>query len=186
MNTDHELTGANRAQGKPKRTPKAPRQTETLLDPRQRAQGCDEVNRRVFSGASAKRSPEMPELHAPKCIAGLPPPHRHPAFRRSLIGLPISQGRSKFILERSPFPGICGRVCQHELFCEKVLPAGEEAGTGGDRFAGALSRRISAGPQRLRGGPALIHGPTAPRVALIGSGPASLIAAYDLVRKAIA
>jgi glutamate synthase (NADPH/NADH) small chain len=83
------------------------------------------------------------------------------------------------ISEESPFPGICGRVCQHELYCEHACLLGkklEPVAIGSlERFAADQHRQSGSKPperQALDG----------PRVALVGSGPASLIAAYDLVR----
>jgi glutamate synthase (NADPH/NADH) small chain len=85
------------------------------------------------------------------------------------------------ISEQSPFPGICGRVCQHELFCEKSCLLGkklEPVAIGSlERFAADFHRRaVLPDCQEL---PA----PTGARIALVGSGPASLIAAFDLIRK---
>jgi glutamate synthase (NADPH/NADH) small chain len=83
------------------------------------------------------------------------------------------------ISEESPFPGICGRVCQHELYCEHACLLGKKlqpVAIGSlERFAADFHRQsASRTPQ-----PLALDGA---RVALVGSGPASLIAAYDLVR----
>jgi glutamate synthase (NADPH/NADH) small chain len=84
------------------------------------------------------------------------------------------------ISEESPFPGICGRVCQHELFCEKTCLLGkklEPVAIGSlERFAADQHREMESSA------PSSVPKPQGARVALIGSGPASLIAAYDLVR----
>lgn len=93
-------------------------------------------------------------------------------------------GAAEKIFEQSPFPGICGRVCQKELYCEKECLLGspktklEPVAIGAlERFAADYYRH--AGESRLP--------PVPPwngmRVALVGSGPASLITAFDLVRK---
>ena len=83
------------------------------------------------------------------------------------------------ISEESPFPGICGRVCQHELYCERTCLLGKKlqpVAIGSlERFAADYHRQTDSNPPPLL---AL----SGPRVALVGSGPASLIAAYDLVR----
>jgi hypothetical protein len=75
MNTDCGQIGANRAQGKPKRTPKAPRETEKLLDLRQRVRGCDEVNLGFSPEQAQRESTKMSELRRPKVHTGVPPPH---------------------------------------------------------------------------------------------------------------
>jgi glutamate synthase (NADPH/NADH) small chain len=84
------------------------------------------------------------------------------------------------ISEESPFPGICGRVCQHELFCEKTCLLGKKL----EPVAIGSLERFAADQHREMQSPAPSAEPTpqGARVALIGSGPASLIAAYDLVR----
>jgi glutamate synthase (NADPH/NADH) small chain len=83
------------------------------------------------------------------------------------------------ISEESPFPGICGRVCQHELYCEKACLLGKKlppVAIGSlERFAADYNRQSASTPPQ----PLALNGA---RVALVGSGPASLIAAYDLVR----
>jgi glutamate synthase (NADPH/NADH) small chain len=83
------------------------------------------------------------------------------------------------ISEESPFPGICGRVCQHELYCERACLLGKKlqpVAIGSlERFAADYHRQSASDPPQ----PLALDGA---RVALVGSGPASLIAAYDLVR----
>jgi glutamate synthase (NADPH/NADH) small chain len=92
------------------------------------------------------------------------------------------QGAHDVISEESPFPGVCGRVCQHELFCEASCKVGrkwEPVAIGSlERFAADHARLRMQ--ELARDAPAQ---PTGPKVALVGSGPASLIAAYDLARK---
>ena len=84
------------------------------------------------------------------------------------------------ISEQSPFPGVCGRVCQHELFCEDACLLGRKL----EPVAiGSLERFCADWRRAHRDGEPSWPQPTGPKVALIGSGPASLIAAFDLVRK---
>src|SRR5205814_3481982 len=72
MNTDRKQTGANRAQGKPKRTPKAPRQIETLLDLRQRVRSCDEVNLGFSPEQAQREALRCLNCVDPKCIQACP------------------------------------------------------------------------------------------------------------------
>jgi glutamate synthase (NADPH/NADH) small chain len=93
-----------------------------------------------------------------------------------------AQGAVDVISEQSPFPGVCGRVCQHELFCEDACLIGKKFGPVAigslERFAADHARLAMA-----EATPGAAPQPTGKKVALVGSGPASLIAAYDLVRK---
>lgn len=82
------------------------------------------------------------------------------------------------ILQRNPFPGICGRVCTHP--CEEACDRGEKAEPLAirhmKRFAAdsEMSRRpLWSRPAKRRGGE---------RVAVIGAGPAGLTAATDLAK----
>jgi glutamate synthase (NADPH/NADH) small chain len=91
-------------------------------------------------------------------------------------------GAHDVISEQSPFPGVCGRVCQHELFCEEVCIVAKKW----DPVAIGSLERFAADYHRVhRGHSGADDLPPASKakVALVGSGPASLIAAFDLVRK---
>ncbi|MFQ5864845.1 MAG: NAD(P)-binding protein [bacterium] len=95
----------------------------------------------------------------------------------------IASGRFKEALEvvreRNPFPGICGRVCTHP--CEKYCNRGQIDAP----VAICWLKRYVADYE-------LMHRPQKPQplgqtrketVAIIGSGPAGLTAAHDLIRK---
>jgi glutamate synthase (NADPH/NADH) small chain len=81
----------------------------------------------------------------------------------------------------SVFPGICGRVCQKELYCEKDCLLGRKLMP---VAIGALERFVAdAARQMGLADPPLEAQPNGLKVALVGSGPASLITAFDLVRR---
>lgn len=84
------------------------------------------------------------------------------------------------ILEHNPFPAICGRVCQHpcELGCNRKAKEGPLAINRIERLVGDFA--IAHG---LRTQLALPKNPDAPRVAVVGAGPAGLSAAYHLALK---
>ena len=180
MNTDREQTGANRAQVKPKRTPKAPRQAETLLDLRKRVQSCGEVNLGFSPEQAQREALRCLNCVDPKCIHACP---LHIDIRHFVDRLTVLDfaGALEIILERSPFPGVCGRVCQHERFCEDACLLGtklQPVAIGSlERFAADFGAAVV---DRKRSTHPTPHGP---QVALVGSGPASLIAAHDLVAK---
>ena len=84
------------------------------------------------------------------------------------------------LTEASPLPGVCSRVCRQESHCERECPRP------GDPVAiGRLERFVADwGADRGRVGP--VRMPVAPSphaVAVIGSGPAGLVAAADLARR---
>ena len=95
----------------------------------------------------------------------------------------IAQGRFAeaimIVREENPFPSICGRVCDH--LCEQHCRRGESDGPVAIR---ALKRFIA---DRERSGevrwPDKIVASQSKKVAIIGSGPAGLTAACDLLRR---
>ena len=94
----------------------------------------------------------------------------------------ISQGKFKealaVIRETNPFPSICGRVCHHpcEAECNRALVDEPIAIEWLKRFVADWG---------LKNGkkPAPVRRTKKEKVAVIGSGPAGLTAAYDLVRQ---
>ena len=177
MDTCREKTVPNSASRRPKRTPKAPRQAETLLNPQQRVRTGDEVNRGFSPEQAQKEALRCLSCVDPKCTQACP---LHIDIRRFVEHLAVADfpGALETIMERSPFPGVCGRVCQHERFCESACLLGtklQPVAIGSlERFAADFGGEVRAGADSAQQGP---------RVALVGSGPASLIAAHDLAVK---
>ncbi len=96
----------------------------------------------------------------------------------------IRQGRYRegweLIMQENPFPGVCGRVCPHP--CESQCNRTE--------LGGAITIHVQerfladwAYEEGLRGIPSVSSDPSAPSVAVIGSGPAGLSCAYHLARR---
>jgi heterodisulfide reductase subunit A-like polyferredoxin len=92
----------------------------------------------------------------------------------------ISQGKFKEALEvvmrRNPFPGVCGRICHHP--CEEECLRGKTD----QSIAICDLKRFVADQQDGEGPelPALPEEEHSEKVAVVGSGPAGLSAAYDL------
>jgi NADPH-dependent glutamate synthase beta subunit-like oxidoreductase len=80
------------------------------------------------------------------------------------------------VCEKIPFPSVCGRVCVHpcESKCLRTQLGGPIAIRALKRFLAEVCLRIPVKPKNA--------GPTSKRVAIIGSGPAGLTAAYYLSR----
>ena len=87
------------------------------------------------------------------------------------------------ILEHNPFPAICGRVCQHpcELNCNRKAKDSPLAVNKLEQFVGdfAIANALRVEKPSLRS-------ELAPRIAVVGAGPAGLSAAYHLARKGYA
>jgi glutamate synthase (NADPH/NADH) small chain len=163
----------------PKRNPKAPRQVLPVLEPGRRATTCEEVALGFNLEQAKVEAARCLACKDPKCNDACPLHIDIKAFiYRILTG--DYAGAYEKISEQSPFPGVCGRVCQHELFCESACLLGKKL----DPVAIGSLERFAADYNRLDGAgrEAAFPQPTGPKVALIGSGPASMIAAFDLVR----
>jgi glutamate synthase (NADPH/NADH) small chain len=114
----------------------------------------------------------------PLCVLGCPVNVNIPAFVKLLAEGQFAEAARK-IKETNCLPAVCGRVCPQETQCEErcVLgKKGEPAAIGRlERFAADYERQND-----LVEIPAKAP-PTGKRVAVVGSGPAGLTAAGDLV-----
>jgi NADPH-dependent glutamate synthase beta subunit-like oxidoreductase/Pyruvate/2-oxoacid:ferredoxin oxidoreductase delta subunit len=85
----------------------------------------------------------------------------------------------QMFLETTPFPSVCGRVCPHP--CESECNRQEKEGSVGvnnfERFIGDFGLQKGLVPKKLT------EEKRAEKIAIIGSGPASLSCAYQLARR---
>jgi glutamate synthase (NADPH/NADH) small chain len=168
---------------KRKRNPKAPRQQLPLLDPVRRASSCEEVALGFDQEQAWVEALRCLNCKEPKCVEACP---LHIDIKSVIARMVEGDFGGAFdtISEYTPFPGICGRVCQHELFCEKACLLGSPKTKLEPVAVGSLERFLAdsqkdSTDRRLPS----VAPPNGMKVALVGSGPASLIAAFDLVRK---
>ncbi len=162
-----------------KPNPKLPRQALPLLDPNIRRRSAGEVALGFTEAQAQAEAMRCLQCQKPLCVEACP---LHIDIKRFILRVAQGdwQGAHDVISEQSPFPGVCGRVCQHELFCENACVVGKKW----DPVAIGSLERFAADHARLRMKELAdsYPKPTGKKVALVGSGPASLIAAYDLVR----
>ena len=113
----------------------------------------------------------------PTCIAGCPVSIDIPRFIRHLVVRDFD-GALAAIHESNIFPSICGRVCPQESQCEAqciIAKKVESVGIGRlERFVGDNATPPTAKPVRFDR--------KLGKVAVVGSGPAGLATAADLVR----
>lgn len=129
--------------------------------------------------------PQGARVEASRCIqCGLChescPAHMHaPEYIRA-IGMGDLDEAVRQIYRTNPFPHVCGRVCTHR--CESACAIGRR----GEPVAIRWLKRFAMdqlSPERVRS--IALAGQTLPsgrRVAIIGSGPGGLTAAWDLAR----
>lgn len=162
-----------------KPNPKLPRQALPLLDAERRRRSAAEVALGFTPEQAQSEALRCLQCQKPACVEACP---LHIDIKRFIARIVEGdwQGAHDVISEQSPFPGVCGRVCQHELFCEDACVVAKKW----DPVAIGSLERFAADHARLR--MKELAGsyprPTGKKVAMVGSGPASLIAAYDLVR----
>lgn len=163
-----------------KRNPKAPRQTPPEVAPEVRVQGAVEVAGGFTEDQARTESLRCLDCKDAKCVEACPLHIDIKSFIQRIAQGDV-EGAFNKISERSPFPGICGRVCQHELFCESACLLGKKL----DPVAiGSLERFSSDYHRRFNGtAPVVKANPTGPKVAMVGSGPASLMASFVLAQR---
>ncbi len=163
-----------------KRNHKVPRQTLPVRDPLERAADHEEVATGFGLDQAQTEALRCLQCRDPKCVNACP---IHTDIKAFIAEVAAGEFDRAFdVIERTnPFPGICGRVCQHELYCETTCLLDKKF----ESVAIGSLERFVADYHREHG---RAEAPAPPpsnglRVALVGSGPASLICANDLARK---
>ncbi|MGE5778075.1 MAG: NADPH-dependent glutamate synthase [Hyphomicrobiales bacterium] len=156
----------------------APHQVRTPeRDAHDRARNFKEVNLGYAMADAFEEAERCIQCKKPTCISGCPVGIDIPRFIRHLLVRDLD-GALAVIYESNLFPSICGRVCPQETQCESqcVLNKKIESAAIGrlERFVGDHARPPKAVPPGFA--------ETLGRVAIVGSGPAGLAAAADLVR----
>ena len=167
------------AEGKEKKE-KVPRQKMPEQEPKVRARNFDEV---PFG-----YTPELAQLEAsrclqckkPKCIEGCPVEVEIPDFVK-LISEGDFAGAARKLKLRNSLPAVCGRVCPQEDQCEKVCIVGKKD----QPVAVGRLERFAADWERTKGEVTIPEKApaTGKKVAVVGSGPAGLTLAGDLILK---
>ena len=146
-------------------------------DARERAANFKEVNLGYALADAFEEAERCIQCKKPTCMSGCPVGIDIPRFIRHLLVRDLD-GALGVIYESNLFPSICGRVCPQETQCESqcVINKKMESVAIGrlERFVGDHARPPKAVP------PQFDH--VLGRVAIIGSGPAGLAVAADLIR----
>ncbi len=148
-------------------------------DPATRAHNFEEVNLGFTAEMARLEAMRCLECKVPKCVDGCPVGVRIEEFL-SLVAEGSYAEAARVIKLDNSLPAVCGRVCPQENQCEGACIL---AKTGDSVAIGALERFV-ADFERTNGlsrveMPAVSTGK---RVAVVGSGPAGLAAATDLIK----
>ena len=140
-------------------------------------------------GSSALDSGLRPRMveSMPPCMDGCP---NHNAIREMLMTISKAKDLEKtyeqafeqafyIFLETTPFPSVCGRVCPHpcESGCNRKAKEGAVGINSVERFIGDFGLERGLKPTRLVGEA------RSEKIAVVGSGPGGLTAAYQLARR---
>jgi len=158
---------------------KIPRQPMPEQDPKKRSKNFDEVPFGYTPELAQKEASRCLQCKKPKCIEGCPVGVKIPEF----INL-ITEGdfiaAAKKLKEDNSLPAVCGRVCPQESQCESFCVLGKKD----EPVAVGRLERFAADYERGKGTVELpqLPPPTGKKVAVVGSGPAGLTLAGDLVK----
>ncbi len=169
------------AEEKPKgKREKIPRQEMAEQKPEDRIRNFNEVPFGFTPEQARLEASRCLQCKKPKCIDGCPVEIDIPAFV-GLIWEGDFTGAAKKLKERNSLPAICGRVCPQEDQCEIVCILGKKD----EPVAIGRLERFAADWERAQGEVEIPQKdpPTGKRVAVVGSGPAGLTLAGDLIKK---
>jgi glutamate synthase (NADPH) small chain len=156
-----------------------PRQEMPVRSPEERIQDFNEVAlgfTEELALTEAKRCLQCPK---PLCVGGCPVSVDIPAFIH-LVSEGDFTGAAQKIKETNLLPAVCGRVCPQEEQCEQVCVVGKID----QPVAIGRLERFVADYEREHGAAEIpeIAPSTGKKVAVVGSGPAGITVAYELLQ----
>ncbi|MGM0423440.1 MAG: NADPH-dependent glutamate synthase [Thermodesulfobacteriota bacterium] len=159
---------------------KLPRQKMAEQGPKERGKNFDEVPLGYSPEEAQKEASRCLQCKKPSCIEGCPVGIDIPGFIKHVEQGEFTKAIRK-IWEKNSLPAICGRVCPQESQCEGICILGKKddpVAIGNlERFAADYEREYGSGELPPKAAP------TGKKVAVIGSGPAGLTVAGDLILK---
>ena len=161
-----------------------PPQTMPEQDAKERARNMNEVALGYTPEMAKCEASRCMQCAAKPCMQGCPVAVNIPGFLAKAAEGDFA-GALAIIRETSLLPAVCGRVCPQEKQCQKFCTMGkllkdvDKAVAIGrvERFVADFARENKAGSQEAATAPR-----TGKRVAVIGSGPASITCAADCAR----
>lgn len=144
----------------------------------ERVKNFDEVPYGYSDDVAMAEAMRCLQCKNPKCVAGCPVGIDIPGFILKIREQDF-QGAADILKDKNSLPAVCGRVCPQEEQCEKVCIVGiknEPVAIGRlERFAADWEAKNSSAQVKPTGA-------SGPKVAVVGSGPAGLAAAGELIK----
>ncbi|MBD3407127.1 MAG: NADPH-dependent glutamate synthase [Candidatus Lokiarchaeota archaeon] len=165
---------------KPKRKRKPPTKKEPMpeQDPDARSKNFDEVALGYAIDAAVKEAEKCMQCRNPRCVEGCPVDVPIKEFIELVRERKFMEAAAK-IKETNSLPAICGRVCPQETQCEAKCIYGIR----NEAIAIGRLERFVADFAREKGEPLPDLPPkNGMQVAVVGSGPAGLTCAGDLIK----
>ena len=162
-----------------KKKEKIPRQAMPEQDPEIRRRNFEEVPLGYTAETAMLEAKRCIQCKKPTCMNGCPVDVDIPGFIKLVAEGEYLEAARK-IKETNSLPAVCGRVCPQESQCEATCVLGKK----GDPVAIGRLERFVADYERKSGQILLPDVPpsTGKRVAVVGSGPAGLTVAGDLIK----
>ncbi len=156
-----------------------PRQEMPSQNPEVRSHNFEEVNLGYTKELAQREAQRCLQCKSPACVKGCPVNIKIDQFIK-LIAHGDFTGAARKIKEDNVLPAVCGRVCPQEDQCEKECVLTKKYTS----VAIGNLERFAADYERETGQVELpqVAPPTGKKVAVIGSGPAGLSCANDLVQ----
>lgn len=154
-----------------------PRNIPPFRDAEIRRRNFEEVNMGFDAETAKKEASRCLQCKNPMCRQGCPVGVNIPAFILKIKNGDFEGARDTITADNN-LPSICGRVCPQETQCESRCVLGKKFGA---VAIGALER--FAGDYIVGGKPVVPAEKVGKSVAVVGSGPAGLSCAADLIKR---
>lgn len=158
---------------------KIPRQPMPEQDPKVRARNFDEVPLGYTEETAKIEALRCIQCKKPTCVEGCPVEVDIPGFIELVAEGKFIESARK-IKKTNALPAVCGRVCPQEVQCEVKCIRAKKS----DPVAIGRLERFVADYERAEGEVSIPEIPpkTGKRIAVVGSGPAGLTVAGDLIQ----
>jgi glutamate synthase (NADPH/NADH) small chain len=165
---------------KPKKTVIYEREDMPKQPPHIRRRNFQEVAHGYTRELAVREARRCLQCKRPFCVDGCPVEINIPGFIRCIANEEFT-GAIRVLKEKNCLPAVCGRVCPQEEQCEKRCVLGKK----GESVSIGRLERFAAEMEAMKEKLELpeIDRPTGKRVAVVGSGPAGITVAGDLVMR---